>query len=258
MNPANKSSRLEYHDHVRYSVPASVVVFAALAFCLFCVPDSHAQVNGASASATSQGFGGRAINGTPRVTSLGPNGFALSSRVPFSGSRPNSGVPGNDGRHHNHNHDDQFVGPAWYPVMVPYAVDLGQTGYGQADNAQTDDNAQADDDADYQGGPTVFDRRGLGADSYVPPVQDVPTPHAMANSQADPADEPPQLPTTLIFKDGHEMQVGNYAIVGETLFDLTPGHARRVALSDLNLDATRKQNEDHGVVFELPSSPQAN
>jgi hypothetical protein len=242
-------AKSEYHDAVRYSVPASVAVFAVLAFCVVGVSGSRAQVNGPPASVTSQGFGGRAINGTPpSITSLGPNGFAPNSRITFSGPGPNSGVA----HHRNNNNGDQFVGPVWYPLVVPYAVDLGQT---TAD--QPEDN-QADDDADYQGGPTVFDRRGLGAESYIPPVQDVPTPHAMADSQADPEDEPPQPPTTLVFKDGHEMEVGNYAIVGETLFDLTPGHARRVALADLDLDATRKQNEDHGVVFELPSSPQAN
>jgi hypothetical protein len=42
------------------------------------------------------------------------------------------------------------------------------------------------------------------------------------------------------------------------LFDLTPGHARRVALADLDLEATRKQNDDRGVTFQLPQPPQAN
>jgi hypothetical protein len=98
-------------------------------------------------------------------------------------------------------------------------------------------------------------------------VKNVPRPHAVQNSDqnadqradgstADP--EPPQIPTLLIFKDGRKLELGNYAILGETLFDLTPGHARRVALGDLDLEATRKQNDDRGVTFQLPQPPQAN
>jgi hypothetical protein len=54
------------------------------------------------------------------------------------------------------------------------------------------------------------------------------------------------------------MEVGNYAIQGATLFDLTPGHKRKVALMDLDLEATRRQNDERGVTFQLPSSYKAN
>jgi hypothetical protein len=138
----------------------------------------------------------------------------------------------------------------YYAVPFPY---VNGDNPPEADNA-ADDNAD-DNDPDYQGGPTVFDRRGSGADSYVPPVQDELQPHS-AQAGNDP-DDAPQEPTVLVFKDGHQLEVENYAIVGVTLFDLTPGHARKVALADLDLDATQKQNEDRGVVFELPASPQA-
>jgi hypothetical protein len=62
----------------------------------------------------------------------------------------------------------------------------------------------------------------------------------------------------LVFKDGRKLEVGNYAIVGATLFDLTPGHPRKIALADLDLEATRRQNDDRGVTFELPTPPQGN
>jgi hypothetical protein len=54
------------------------------------------------------------------------------------------------------------------------------------------------------------------------------------------------------------VEVGNYAIVGATMFDLTPGHPRKIALADVDLEATQKENEDHGVSFRLPSNSQAN
>jgi hypothetical protein len=52
--------------------------------------------------------------------------------------------------------------------------------------------------------------------------------------------------------------VNNYAIVSQTLYDLTSGHPRKIALADLDLPATEKQNDDHGVTFQLPPSAQAN
>jgi hypothetical protein len=223
---------------------STLIVTSLFIVLLFLGPVASAQINGAPASVTSPGFGGHAINGTPpSVTSLGPHGYA-----PNAGSPSASGASGShhsDGQRHHHDYGNDYVGPVWYAVPVPYAVD----------NGAADDDP--DNDPNYQGGPTVFDRRGLGARSYVPPLDDPPPAHP-ASDNAAPADpEPPQVPTTLIFKDGHQLEVGNYAIVGATLFDLTPGHTRRIEIADLNLSATQKENDDHGVVFQLPS-PQPN
>ncbi len=242
------TSSLEYHTSVRHSIPASLALFGLLALPLCLLSTSHAQINGAPSSVTSPGFGGRPVNGTaPSVTSLGPRGYTPNHGATFSTNVPRSG----DGHHHRR-HVEYTPPPVVYAVPVPYAVDLGAT--------DTEDDANADDsDANYQGGPTIFDRRGSGAASYVPPVQNVPKPHAVQDAEDAPADpEPPQAPTLLVFKDGHKLEVGNYAIVGATLFDLTPGHSRRVALADLDLDATRQQNDDRGVTFQLPPPPQAN
>lgn len=243
------TSSLEYHISVRHSIPASLALFSLLALPVFLVSTSHAQINGAPSSVTSPGFGGRAVNGTPpSVTSLGPRGFAPNHGVTLS-----TNVPRNGDEHHHRRHNVEYTRPPMiYAVPVPYAVDLGAT--------NDDNDANVDDpDAEYQGGPTIFDRRGAGAASYIPPVKNVPTPHAVQytdDAAADP--EPPQPPTLLVFRDGHKLEVGNYAIVGATLFDLTPGHPRRVALADLDLEATRQQNDDRGVVFQLPPSAQAN
>ena len=247
MFPNNRFSKsipspLEYHVSVRHSFPASVALFSLLALPLVLVSTSNAQINGAPASVTSPGFGGRAINGTPpSVTSLGPRGFVPNSRITFS----QNGAPRSEVRHHHH-HFVEYTPPVGYAIPVPYAVGI------------TDDDPDADDtDANYQGGPTIFDRRGLGEESYVPPVKYSARFRAQSED-ADPTPEPPQIPTLLIFKDGHKVEVGNYAIVGNTLFDLTPGHTRKVPVADLDLEATRKQNDDRGVTFQLPPPPQAN
>jgi len=153
----------------------------------------------------------------------------------------------------HHRHQDSIPALGFYPYAyaVPYPADDTQ-------NAP-DADAEDDNDPDYQGGPTVFDRRGSGADSYVPPVRDVPRPHATESADADPpTPEAPPQPTMLVFKDGQKLQVENYAIVGATLYDLTPGHHRKITLADLDLDATEKLNDQQGVSFQLPPSPQAN
>jgi hypothetical protein len=138
-------------------------------------------------------------------------------------------------------------------MPVPYAVDVND-----ADNSNENEE---DDDPGYLGGPTIFDRRGSGRDSYAPPSYPGPA-HARDasadQSLSDPAPDPPQPPTTLVFKDGRQLEVNNYAIVSQTLYDLTPGHPRKIALADLDLPATQKQNDDRGVVFQLPPSAQAN
>jgi hypothetical protein len=58
----------------------------------------------------------------------------------------------------------------------------------------------------------------------------------------------------LVFKDGHQLEVANYAIVGNMLYDLTGGHRQKIALADLDLTATSKQNDDRGIDFEVPST----
>lgn len=240
---------LEYHLSVRHSIPTSIALLSLLVLPVAFVSSGQAQINGAPASVTSPGFGSRAINGPPAsVTSLGPRGFSPDSRVTFF--EPN--VPRNGDSHHHRRHHVEYAPPLFYAVPVPYAVDI----------SATDDAADSNADDNYQGGPTIFDRRGSGATSYIPPVRDVPRPHsaeaaiAADASVAEPG--PPQQPTLLVFKDGRKLEVGNYAIVGQNLFDLTPGHARKIALADLDLEATRQQNDDRGITFQLPPPAQAN
>jgi hypothetical protein len=241
---------LEYHKAVQRSIPASLALFGMFLVPLFLFSTSSAQINGTPPSVTSPGFGGRAINGTPPgVTSLGRNGFA----PPKSGVNFHSQFS-----HGNHHHHRTITGNAYYPYVyalpVPYAVELDQS-----------DVEVEEDDSNYQGGPTIFDRRGSGRDSYIPPNYPGPA-HARETKPADDppasdaelAPESPQPSTLLVFKDGHQLEVGNYAIVSQTLYDLAPGRPRKIALADLDLSATQKQNDDRGVAFQLPPSAQAN
>jgi hypothetical protein len=248
------SSSLQYHKSVQRWIPATAALFGLIAFCALTVSASHAQNNSAAASSGGAHFSGAPSGGANFSAHTGfapPTGPVHPPTGPVNPpTNPFPHVPGthNPGEHHHHNQNSGSVYgyPYLYGYGVPYAVP-----YDSYQGPETD----TEDDSDYQGGPTVFDRRGLGADSYVPPDQDALPAHA-GNTPAEP--ESPPDPTTLVFKDGHTLQVGNYAIVGQTLYDLTPGHARKVALADLDLPATTKQNDDRGITFQLPPGVLAN
>jgi hypothetical protein len=60
------------------------------------------------------------------------------------------------------------------------------------------------------------------------------------------------LPTTLVFQDGKTELIQNYAIVEKTLWVFNERRARKIPVSELNIHATRKVNEDHGVEFSVP------
>jgi hypothetical protein len=237
---------LEYHIPVKRPVqrsfPASPA--AILLLPLLLVSLCAAQHESASAVSSSSGH---AVN----AAASSATSFTHISSVPGASSSKPSHPTSGSGHNNRHRRRDTSTDVVYYPylygVPVPYAND--------ADASSNDnDNDQPDDDPEYQGGPTIFDRRGSGADSYVPPSYEGPA-HAHAEEHSS---EAPQIPTTLVFKDGHQLEIENYAVVGHTLFDLTPRHSRKIALADLDLPATQKENDDRGVTFQLPSSAQGN
>jgi hypothetical protein len=61
---------------------------------------------------------------------------------------------------------------------------------------------------------------------------------------------PADLPATvLVFRNGKQEEVKNYAVVGQTLWIFSEQRARKVPLSDLDLAATRAVNEERGSDF---------
>jgi len=62
--------------------------------------------------------------------------------------------------------------------------------------------------------------------------------------------------TVLVFRDQHKQDVQNYAIVGQTLWAFAPQH-QKIPLSDLDLAATAKANDDRGVTFRVPAANEA-
>ncbi|HWR36538.1 MAG TPA: hypothetical protein VN622_11775 [Clostridia bacterium] len=82
-----------------------------------------------------------------------------------------------------------------------------------------------------------------------------PEPSAPAEAAKDAGPQPVEeiTPTVLVFRDGHESEVANYAIMGSTLFVLSGEHSK-IPLSELDLVATREANELRGLSFHVPSA----
>jgi hypothetical protein len=72
-----------------------------------------------------------------------------------------------------------------------------------------------------------------------------PPPHQEERTEAAPA-------TVLVFRDQHKQEVQNYAIVGQTLWNFSPQHTEKIPLSDLDIPATTKANDQRGISFRLP------
>jgi hypothetical protein len=241
------------------------------------MPAAFAQSKGAPASVTSTGFGGstgprgtpasvtssgfgaqshRAPALPPSVTSIGfqqgsrgatshSSSGSHSSRSSQPGSHPH---PGNShhGSFHRGDHNGGRGAIYGVPYFYPYTYDAGQYDENQPVEQPAED--------EYLGGPTIFDRRGPGTGR---PAEDENYAEEKSPSKPAPvAEEEPvsnQPDTLLVFKDGHQLEVSNYAIVGTTLFDLSDGHRHRIPLSELNLTATAKENDDRGIDFQLPA-----
>ncbi|HEX8813935.1 MAG TPA: hypothetical protein VF753_00390 [Terriglobales bacterium] len=246
---------------------ALVAGFVVAGTFVICCGAASAQINGAPPSVTSIGFGGTpgSIHGTASsVTSLGPRGYTPGNN-PFP---HNSGLFGTSSGNNINGHGGHGHPPGYYPWGGGYYYAVPYYGYGYDDGSGPGD-PQADDQ--YNGGPTVFDRRGPGSGGPGPanagPVGPGPTPTAapapsasQMNSGTDNASAPAvaQPETVLVFKDGHQLDVENYAIVGNTLWDLTDGRRHKIELDELDLTATAKQNEDRGVDFQIPATSAAN
>jgi hypothetical protein len=204
------------------------------------------QIRGVPASVTSMAPWRSFTPGPPAsVTSLGPYGYStpcfgcaptqFTSGFSFPDARHRGPVNLRPKRHHNNN------AGAYYPVYVPYA-------YPVAVAAEPDPEAEAEPDPP---APTIFEHR--------PTSERVPDSSRYANQPAvaedpSPADVREQIPVVLVYLDGHEQEVKNYAIVGPTLYDLGTFVAHKIPLAELNLKATIKANDDRGVEFSVPSS----
>lgn len=186
----------------------------------------------------------------PSVTSLGPTGYTFAPCV-----------LGNCGYGRlNHGLRGGFAGG--YPVFVPYYSPEFVPVVPMTEDSTSSDYSLPPQDqiVGSQGGGSSIMYAGQRHATMAPPPapqsadlrQSRPQQIQPVAQQEPPAPIPPQDTTVLVFKDGHKLDVTNYAIQGETLFNFSGKGPRRIALADLDLKATTKINDDNGVQFRLP------
>lgn len=71
---------------------------------------------------------------------------------------------------------------------------------------------------------------------------------------AAPAPPEKRVAAVLVYRDGRQAEVRDYALVGQTLWVFSGSTTRRVALADVNLEATNRLNDSRGIDFTLPNS----
>jgi hypothetical protein len=259
--------------NTRYDSGMKWLVVAAVALLggLLAPAGLMAQVRGLPPTATSLGPGGQVVAPLPpTATSVGPAPLGPSTVGQGGLVFDNVGIGGGFGigglrfgtgagfgRHHHHRNGGTFIGGA-YPVYVP--VPVATLPY--SEDYAADENYDAED----RPAPTVFERGYRGRverypqaaaddDAVAAPARNSDETRSEqlgnnASSEAKPVSAQPA--SVLVFRDGRKLQVQNYAIVGDTLYDFTPGHQRKVALSELDLKATTSANEEQGVDFQVP------
>lgn len=231
---------------VAWRIVAVAVVSSLIALPATAQGNSHGDpaIHGVPPSVTSFGFGGhQGFHGVPpSVTSLH-----------FGSVQPPIHRPPVNGHRHHREFVNPFYGGVYY---VPYAA------YDYSDYSVMSPGVDDSMEDEYsRPGPTVFDSHGVTGREYaVPrPPEDYRPPEAenpenqktaeTAQPQEPPQDQPA---TVLVFKDGRQMEIENYAIVGMTLYDFSGGRSKKVALAELDLPATVKQNDDRGIEFRVP------
>lgn len=247
------STWLRYHSCMRRILPVVLVVVGMLT-----VPIAGAQINGTRPSVTSLG-GSPIFPPGPRasVTSLGPQGWTPNFNLnnccfSFRPKDPHhSGLGGGSFGH--------GVGVLpFYPM--PYYYGYGDVVY------------PVDDSMEQSYGP-VADRQSAAGEAQVPQQYNDErlsrleqqmdemenTPKKSQAAQNEPQAALTEQPdTVLVFRDGHSVEVKNYAIVGDTIYDFSQGSRHKIAIADLDLTATEKENDARGLDFRLPTRPLGN
>ncbi len=134
---------------------------------------------------------------------------------------------------------NRYGRPYGASILLPYDSEAGQLeGHG------TLDHAQAEAPEEQRSGPTIFEHNGqamTSGNSYG--VRTAP--------QTEERVEKTGPATVLVYRDGHQQEIENYAIAGDKLIVLGE-KTQKILLSELDLSATAKANQDRGVDFRTP------
>lgn len=242
---------------------ASFTLFLAIVF------QAQGQVPGTSIQST--GTPASVISPTAEGRQRGTQASVVSPKPPIPGTR-NRAVTS------SRRTLRPFGTPRHHQVLIP--VPLFYPAYGQTYDAESavadpavgdstdpaptgdDSSASADEEAlrhaYLQGARDALARQSDRYGQHYLDSRENSKPKAAAQKSTDqdsPSGEatPDVSPTTVfIFKDGHQLETRNFAIMGQTLYDFSSNSLRKVQLSDLDTAATQKANDDRGITVKLP------
>jgi hypothetical protein len=113
-------------------------------------------------------------------------------------------------------------------------------------------NQQIEDLRDANDSLRDYVERGGSAAPYLAPQQAPERTVPQSLQQPMQSAVPAAPATVLVFRDGHQVEVHNYAIVGKTLWALSEKRSEKYPLTDLDLEKTQAENEKRGVEFTAP------
>ena len=195
-----------------------------------------AQIRGVPPSVTSMGPGRSFHPGVPAsVTSLGPRGFS-----PSFGHHPGfvKGVRNRELRRRFFPGYGYYYWPYYGYYGWDYPYDYYSTDAYQQQTQPVVVVVDPKSSEDRYGDHSFEEQRSA------PPQQ----------AKAPPSPPEEQEATLLVFRDGHKQEVRNYAIAGQVLWDFGAKGTHKIPLSDLDLETTRKLNDERGVDFVLPKT----
>jgi len=240
--------------HRENSFPQLAGPLALAALAILLVLPASAQYPGPPARTT---INGHFLGPAPSVTSLA--GRYLPPPLPSVTSIPNYGYtqwyphsPYYNGYNRGRGYGYGRGGYGYSSYAVPYYIPTDGYGY------------------DYVGGPELYSGPPTGP--YEPMMHMVaePPPLRYPYGEPDPAPGPPDYapstpqqqpvgrdakpnePSVLVFRDGRQQEISNYAIMGQTVY-VFDKRTQKIALADLDVPATVKANDDRGLEFKIPA-----
>ncbi len=165
-----------------------------------------------------------------RTSSYGPY------RAPYSRGRYNRVLPYG------------YLGAPFFPLW-DYSDDSGYSGY-PAYSAGYDQPAPMPDD-------NVLGEQIAQLSAQVNDLQNQLGQRAPGDSPSSAPQQtaqPPSPPLTVVLTDGKTLQVQNYAVMGDVLWDLSSQPVRKIPLSRIDVPASTKATEANGTEFPQLSS----
>jgi len=197
----------------------------------------------------------------PSVTSVG--GHHLPNILPSVTSVPNYGYHYGHGPYYNGYKGGYYGGRyrgGWgYVIPYYYPVDSSYYGYDYVGGGGGGPDLYSGppvgpNDPNYHmivEQPPAQPYEEMPEQAYAPPMA------APQPPTAPPPEVKPGEPTVLVFLNGKQQEVTNYAIMGDSLYVFDQGRnqgRKKIALADLDLPATVKANDDRGMEFRVPAS----